>query len=45
MKRFIAGVAMLAFLGSCGNKKARVDPFAAITNEIDSVTHEEGYAS
>lgn len=37
MKRLIAGVTMLVFLGSCGNKKARVDPFAAITNEIDSV--------
>lgn len=41
MKRFIAGVAVLAFLGSCGNKKARMNPFAAITSEIDSVIHKK----
>lgn len=37
MKKLIAGVAVLSLLSSCGNKKANIDPFASITNEIDSV--------
>ncbi len=40
MKGLIAGVAALIFFGACGNKKANIDPFAAITQEVDSVrTH------
>lgn len=39
MKRLIAGVAALALFVSCGNKKTNIDPFASITNEIDSVIH------
>ncbi|MEG1563201.1 MAG: DUF4348 domain-containing protein [Bacteroides sp.] len=39
MKRIIAGVAILALLSSCENKKAKIDPFAAMTSEIDSVIH------
>lgn len=39
MKRLIAGVAVLILLGSCGNKKTNIDPFAAITSEIDSVIY------
>lgn len=36
MKQIIAGVAVLCFLSSCGNKKANIDPFASITNLVDS---------
>lgn len=39
MKRFIAGIAVLTLFSSCGNKKANIDPFAAITKEIDSVLY------
>lgn len=37
MKKVIAGVVLLIFLGSCGNKKANINPFASITNEVDSI--------
>lgn len=37
MKKLIAGVILLAILCSCGNKKAKVDPFASITHEVDSI--------
>lgn len=36
MKQIIAGVAVLCLLSSCGNKKTNVDPFASITNLVDS---------
>lgn len=36
MKKIIAGVTVLAFLGSCGNRKTDVDPFASITSLVDS---------
>lgn len=39
MKKIIAGVTVLTLLSSCGNKKANIDPFAAMTHEIDSVIH------
>lgn len=39
MKKLIAGIAVLLFLVSCGNKKASVDPFASITKEVDSIKH------
>lgn len=37
MRKFIAGVAIFALFTSCGNKRANIDPFAAFTNEVDSV--------
>ena len=39
MKKLIAGVVVFVFLSSCGNKKTNIDPFAAITYEVDSVLH------
>lgn len=40
MKKIIAGVTVLVVLGACGNKKTHVDPFASITNLVDSaLTH------
>lgn len=39
MKKLIAGVVLLSFLSSCGNKKANINPFAAITKEVDSIRH------
>lgn len=39
MKKVIAGVVLLIFLGSCGNKKANINPFASITNEVDSIRY------
>lgn len=40
MKKLIAGVILLVILGSCGNKKAKIDPFASITKEVDSIRHQ-----
>ena len=37
MKKLIAGVLVLTILGSCGNKKTNIDPFASITQEVDSI--------
>lgn len=42
MKKLIAGIVVLLFLSSCGNKKARIDPFASLTNEVDSIIHQRG---
>ena len=39
MKKLIAGVLVLSVLGSCGNKKTSIDPFASITHEVDSIRH------
>lgn len=39
MKKLIAGVIWLVILSSCGNQKAKVDPFASITEEVDSIRH------
>lgn len=36
MKKIIAGVVTLLLFVSCGNRKTKIDPFAAITNEVDS---------
>lgn len=44
MKKLIAGVVLLLFLASCGNKKAQIDPFASITNEVDSVIRHKSKA-
>ena len=40
MKKFIAGVILLGMLGACSNKKNNIDPFAAITQEVDSIRHQ-----
>ena len=37
MKKLIAGVLLLSLLGACGNKKSKIDPFASITQEVDSI--------
>lgn len=39
MKKLIAGVILLGLLGACSNKKAKIDPFASITQEVDSIRH------
>ena len=39
MKKLIAGVILLGMLSSCGNKKAKIDPFASITKEVDSIRY------
>lgn len=37
MKKVIAGIVALTLLASCGNKKTDINPFAALTKEVDSV--------
>lgn len=37
MKKLLLGFLLLAFLISCGNKKAKMDPFATIAEMVDSV--------
>lgn len=37
MKKLIGGIILLTILASCGNKKNNINPFAAITKEVDSV--------
>ena len=39
MKKLLLGFLLLAFLISCGNKKAKMDPFATITEMVDSAGH------
>ncbi|WP_321331084.1 DUF4348 domain-containing protein [uncultured Bacteroides sp.] len=39
MKKIIAGVIILNLLASCNNKKSNIDPFAPITNLVDSAVH------
>ena len=36
MKKLLLGFLLLAFLISCGNKKAKMDPFATIAEMVDS---------
>ena len=36
MKKLVLGFLLLAFLISCGNKKAKMDPFATIAEMVDS---------
>lgn len=45
MKQIIAGVIVLLSLASCGNKKANIDPFASITNLVDSAKNEQVYST
>lgn len=40
MKRILLGILLFAFLISCGNNKTKTDPFAAITDMVDSVKYE-----
>lgn len=42
MKKLIVGILLLNMLGSCGNKKSNIDPFASITQEADSLRHPGG---
>jgi hypothetical protein len=39
MKKIIAGVMLLALFVSCKDKKSKIDPFAPITNLVDSALH------
>lgn len=39
MRKIGLGFFLLVFLVSCGNKKTKMDPFATITNLVDSATH------
>lgn len=36
MKKIVLGFFLLAFLISCGNKKTKIDPFATLTEMVDS---------
>lgn len=36
MRKLILGFVMLVFLASCGNRKTKMDPFATITEMVDS---------
>ena len=37
MKKLLLGFLLFAFLVSCGNKKAKMNPFITITEMVDSV--------
>ncbi len=37
MKKLLAGVVILSLFAACGNKKNKVDPFASLTQEVDSM--------
>lgn len=37
MKKLIIGCCLLALMASCGGGKKKVDPFAALTEQIDSM--------
>ena len=39
MKKLLLGFLLFTFLISCGNKKAKMDPFATITEMVDSAGH------
>lgn len=39
MRKLGLGLCLLVFLMSCGNKKAKTDPFVTITDQVDSVLH------
>ena len=39
MRKIGLGYFLLVFLVSCGNKKTKMDPFATITNLVDSAAH------
>ena len=39
MRKIGLGFFLLVFLMSCGNKKTKMDPFATITNLVDSASH------
>ncbi|HBV18520.1 MAG TPA: hypothetical protein DEB68_02545, partial [Bacteroides sp.] len=37
MKRLIIGCCLLVLMASCGGGQKKVDPFAALTEQIDSM--------
>lgn len=39
MKKLLLGFFLLAFLISCGNKKTKIDPFATLTDMVDSASN------
>ena len=39
MKKLLLGFLLFTFLISCRNKKAKMDPFATITEMVDSAGH------
>jgi len=39
MKKIIIGIITLVFLNSCGNSKSKIDPFASLTNLVDSASN------
>lgn len=39
MRHLFTGVFILVFLFSCGNRKTKMDPFAIITEMVDSASH------
>ena len=45
MKRLLTGFIILVFLFSCGNRKTKMDPFATITEMVDSAGHVGRYAA
>ena len=38
MRKLLLGFFLLVFLISCGNKKTKIDPFATLTDMVDSVS-------
>ena len=40
MKRLLTGFLYIVFLFSCRNRKTKMDPFATITEMVDSAGHE-----
>lgn len=39
MRKLLLGFLLLVFFISCGNKKTKIDPFATITDMVDSIAH------
>lgn len=39
MRKIVSGFFLFAFLISCGNKKAKIDPFVTLTGMMDSVAY------
>ncbi len=39
MRKLLLGFFLLAFLISCGNKKTKIDPFATLTDMVDSASN------
>ena len=41
MKKLIAGVILLGLLGACSKKKAKIDQFATITQDVDTIINKD----